>query len=173
MKILITYYTETGNTEKIAKSIEEGISGENPTIKKIDEIDATSLGEYDLIFLGSPTHGNSLPKATKKLLKACPEINGKFALFSTHQSSDKAFYSNFFKSATKILGKKNIVVVDQFDCLGENRNEQVTQMLRAAMPDKIDEMMKLAKDHPNEEDLSNAKKFGKQVLEKLSAKAEH
>ncbi|MHA1380743.1 MAG: flavodoxin family protein [Candidatus Helarchaeota archaeon] len=172
MKILVTYYSETGNTEKVAKSIREALSNEDLTIDKINNIDLASLNNYDLIFLGSPTHANSLPKATKKFLKACPEMDAKFAIFSTHQSTDKAFYSNFFKTVKKILGKKNIVVVDeQFDCLGENRNEQVAKILKTSLADKYEDMVKDSKGRPNDEDLANAREFAKKVLDKLTAKA--
>ncbi|MFX0135619.1 MAG: flavodoxin family protein, partial [Candidatus Hodarchaeota archaeon] len=154
MKILITYYSETGNTEKIAKGIGEGISSENPVIKPVKEVDINSIADYDLIFFGAPTQSNGLPKAAKNFLKTCPEDAAcKFALFSTHGSIEKSFYTSFFKAANKILGKKNIMVVEQFDSVGELKNEQVIQMLRSAMPDIIDDMIKNAKGHPNATDL--------------------
>jgi flavodoxin I len=173
MKILITYYTQTGNTEKVAKSIKDGISGENPELKSITNINADSLSGYDLIFMGSPTHANGLPKATKNFLKTCPEdITGKIALFYTHGSSEKPMHANFLKNVSKILDKKNIQILDSFDCVGENKDEQVIKMLRAAMPDVIDEMLKKGKGHPNEQDLARAKEFAQGILDKISAKAE-
>lgn len=173
MKILVTYYSETGNTAKIANSIGEALSNEDLTIKKINDVDVNSLNDYDLIFLGSPTHANSLCNDAKKFLKKCPEIDAKFAIFSTHQSNDKSFYTNLFKNASKILDKKNITILDQFHCFGENRNEQIAQMLKASMPGKYEEMIKDAKGRPNAEDLEKAKEFAKNVLEMLSAKAQH
>lgn len=173
MKILITYYSETGNTEKIAKSIGEGIAKESPSIKEIKDVDINSLNDYELVFFGAPTQANGVPNAAKKFLKACSEDTScKFAIFSTHGSSETSGYANFFKGVNKILGKKNITVVDQFDSVGELKNEQVIQMLRTAMPDTIDNMLKNSKNRPNATDLDNAKEFGKQVIEKLSAKAQ-
>ena len=171
MKILITYYTETGNTEKVAKSIGEGISGESPTVKAIKDVDVNSVADYDLVFLGAPVQGNSIPKVTKNFLKACPE-NCKVALFSTHGNSEQSLYAGFFKAGNKISGKKNITIVETFDCIGEIKNEQVIQMLKTAMPDKVEDMLKSNKGHPNESDLAKAKEFGKKVIEKLSVKAE-
>ncbi len=173
MKILITYYSETGNTEKIAESIGEGITKESPTIKQIKDVDINSLNNYELVFFGSPTQANGLPSVAKKFLKACSEdASCKFAIFSTHGSSESSGYSSFFKAVNKILGKKNITVVDQFDSVGELKNEQVIQMLRSAMPDMIDNMINNSKGRPNANDLDKAKEFGKQVIEKLSAKAQ-
>ena len=169
MKILITYFSQTGNTEKVAKSIGEGISGENPIIKAINDVDVNSLTDYDLIFLGTPVHGNSLSKVAKKFLKACPEnAPYKFALFSTHGTpgtQEKTAASGLFKSATKILTKSNISAVETFSCLGEIKNEQVIEMLKAAMPDQVDEILQGGKDHPNDTDLANAKEFSKNVID--------
>lgn len=55
MKILITYYSLTGNTEKIAKVIYDEISKKHRTdIKKIEQITPDTLYKYDLVFLGTP-----------------------------------------------------------------------------------------------------------------------
>lgn len=173
MKILIIYYSETGNTEKVAKSIEQGILEENPLVETIENVDVNSLTDYDLIFFGIPTQGNALPAIAKRFLKACPEnLPCKFAIFFTHSNSDKSFYSGTFKAAAKILGNKNIAIVDQFHCIGEHKNEQVIQILRVAMPDKIDELLKNAKGHPNKSDLTKANEFSKKVLEKLSVEVQ-
>jgi len=53
MNILITYYSKTENTEKVAYSIKEGLSGENVVIKPVAEIDPLTLHSYDLVILGS------------------------------------------------------------------------------------------------------------------------
>ena len=53
MKVLVAYYTQTGNTEKIAKAIHQEASLANEvSLKKIGELDATHLPSYDFIFVG-------------------------------------------------------------------------------------------------------------------------
>ncbi|MCK4434827.1 flavodoxin domain-containing protein, partial [Candidatus Bathyarchaeota archaeon] len=44
MKVLVTYYSETGNTEKIARAIYEEVSKEHEAyLKKINEVTADAL----------------------------------------------------------------------------------------------------------------------------------
>lgn len=53
MKILIAYHSTTGNTEKVAKAIKEGITGHEVDLLNVKGIDPSSLGSYDLAFVGS------------------------------------------------------------------------------------------------------------------------
>ena len=53
MKILITYFSTTGNTKKVAKAIKEGIKEHDVDLISLNELDLLSLKSYDLAFLGS------------------------------------------------------------------------------------------------------------------------
>jgi len=55
---LIIYWSGTGNTEKVAKAIREGIkkAGLKPTIKTVEDAISEELLDYDLVCLGSPSH---------------------------------------------------------------------------------------------------------------------
>ncbi len=58
-KILIVYYSKTGNTEKIANSISEGaktIPGVDVEIKKVDNVDAKEAVKADGFAFGSPSY---------------------------------------------------------------------------------------------------------------------
>ena len=50
MKALVTYYSETGNTEKLAKAIFDAIDQPGKEIKPISEVSA--VDNYDVIFCG-------------------------------------------------------------------------------------------------------------------------
>ena len=59
-KALIVYYSTTGNTEKVALAIKEGVikAGLEPVIKKISEAFEEELYDYDLVCIGTPViHG--------------------------------------------------------------------------------------------------------------------
>jgi hypothetical protein len=58
VKTLIVYWSGTGNTEKVAKAIHRGLKREGlkPTIKMVEEAREEDLYDYDLVFLGSPSH---------------------------------------------------------------------------------------------------------------------
>ena len=52
MKILVAYYSQTGNTRKVAEAIFAGIRHTQKTILPIDR--AEGLESYDLLFCGFP-----------------------------------------------------------------------------------------------------------------------
>ena len=58
-KLLIAYYSKTGNTKKIAESIYEGaknINGVNVELKDVESIDPKEAVEADGFAFGSPTY---------------------------------------------------------------------------------------------------------------------
>ena len=81
LKILITYYSKTGNTEKIAKSIGEGLKGEDVDLKPIKDVDASTLKNYDLIFLGSGIYASRVDKSLSQLVDAADELPKNFVFF--------------------------------------------------------------------------------------------
>jgi flavorubredoxin len=71
MKALVTYFSESGNTEKLAQAIYEGV---NASAKEIASISEASANEADVIFVGFPVHASSVP--TNAAL--CPEPGVEF-----------------------------------------------------------------------------------------------
>jgi hypothetical protein len=55
-KALIIYFSKTGNTEKVALAIEQGVrkAGLEPTLRKASEASDENYYEYDLVCLGTP-----------------------------------------------------------------------------------------------------------------------
>ena len=80
MKILITYFSQTGNTEKIAQAIYE-VSSKNheSTLKKLKKVKIEELEDYDLVFIGSPCHDSDLAKPALRFLKKIPD-SPKYAI---------------------------------------------------------------------------------------------
>ncbi len=64
MKVLITYWSATGNTKKVAYTIEKALqkTGITPVMREISGPGADELYDYDLIFLGSPVYQFLPPK---------------------------------------------------------------------------------------------------------------
>jgi flavodoxin len=56
MKTLVVYDSVHGNTEKIGKAIGEAIAGE-VTVLPVGEVNTPELSTFDLLIVGSPTHG--------------------------------------------------------------------------------------------------------------------
>lgn len=67
-KLLIIYYSRSGNTEKMARLVSEGakeVEGVDVEVKKVGETDIDDLLEADGIIVGSPTY-YGLPAAEIK-----------------------------------------------------------------------------------------------------------
>jgi NAD(P)H dehydrogenase (quinone) len=79
VKVLIIYYTRSGNTEKLAKLIEEGIKSEGveSVLKKVQEVDPKDLLEYDGIIIGSPVYYGTMAAEIKKLFDDSVKFHGK------------------------------------------------------------------------------------------------
>ena len=70
-RILIAYYSLTGNTEKMARGVAEGIRrvpGVVAVLKKVDEVTKQDLEKADGIILGSPTYYANIPGKMKVVI---------------------------------------------------------------------------------------------------------
>ena len=171
LKILITYYSNTGNTEKVANSLKEGLEGENVDLKPIKDVDPSSLKNYDLVFLGSGIYASRVNKSLSELVSATDELPKKFVFFCTHASLN--MYQDGFKVVKRKLAKKGSEIIDVFDCMGENTG--IPEATRKAMIENLPpEKQKEAEEHqnrlkgrPNAEDLEKAKEFAKSLIKKM------
>ncbi len=80
-KVLICYYSRTGNTESMAEKIAEVIKEEKlgVDVKKIENTHVDSLLKYDCILIGSPTYYGSMAWPVKKLLDESIKFHGKLS----------------------------------------------------------------------------------------------
>ena len=77
-KVLVGYYSRTGNTEKMAEYIAEGIrmTGNNAELKKISEIKSEEdLKGYDGFVFGCPTYHRDLTAGMKTFLFLAEKAN--------------------------------------------------------------------------------------------------
>jgi len=89
-KILVAYYSASGNTLAMAQSIAEGVKKEklDADLKDVEDLKAQDLLAYDGIIIGSPTYYGTMSYQVKKLLdesvKFHGQLNGKVgAAFSS------------------------------------------------------------------------------------------
>jgi flavodoxin len=68
---LIIYWSKTGNTEKVAKAIKQGLEEANVhvTIKKPEEAENLDFFDYDLVCAGCPSHSWHPPEQMTNFLK--------------------------------------------------------------------------------------------------------
>jgi flavodoxin I len=81
MKALVIYDSTYGNTERIARAIGEAINGQ---VSPVGEVIPANLNRFDLLFIGSPTHGGWFTDGIRDLLKVSPALEGvSAAVFDT------------------------------------------------------------------------------------------
>ena len=79
-KILIVYDSRTGNTEKMAFAVAEGVkemNGATAIVKKVDDTQLENLLEADGIIVGSPTYYGQMSSKIKELFDESVKIHGK------------------------------------------------------------------------------------------------
>ena len=70
-RVLIIYYSLTGNTEKMAKIVAKGVEKENVEVevKRVEEVKVDELKDADGIIIGSPTYYGSMASQIKQLFE--------------------------------------------------------------------------------------------------------
>ena len=170
MKVLVIYYSQSGNTEKIAEAIwEEAAQANQADLKKLDEVGAEGFAGYDFIFIGSPIHSASLAAPVKAFLNDIQAgSNQKMAGFITHfkaayPEQDIAGFTEPIKTACK---EKRIEYKGCFDCQGalaESMHKAVQKKLNLS-DEQWAETLKQMNGHPNAQDTENAKAWSKALL---------
>jgi flavodoxin len=180
VKILIAYFSETGNTAKVARAICEEASsqGHEVHLKEIGEITSQGLNAYDLVFLGSACHDADLARPVKQILAGiAPSPRFKLAGFATHASytpggsdrEQKAYErwaSKCGLSFSRASREKQIDFLGCFGCQGAP-SPPIEAFIHSTIVTDEDEWRAYteeARKHPNEEDLQNARAFARQAL---------
>jgi flavodoxin I len=95
-KILVLYYSRTGNTEKMANAIAEGAkSAGNVEVELNYHVGGEELAKYDAVLVGAPTYHHDMTMDTKRLFEEAAEkgvnLKGKVgAAFGSYGWSGEA-----------------------------------------------------------------------------------
>ncbi len=69
-KILILYYSQSGNTEKMAQAIAKGAKNAGTSDVELSyHVEAEELSMFDAILMGAPTYHHDMPIDMKKLFE--------------------------------------------------------------------------------------------------------
>lgn len=69
-KILVLYYSRTGNTEKMAKAVAEGTQiNDNIEVELNFHVEPKELSTFDAIIVGAPTYYHEMPVDFKRLFE--------------------------------------------------------------------------------------------------------
>lgn len=78
-KVLVLYYSVSGNTEKMAKFVAEGAekTGADVTLCRVNEIGPAQLVDYHAIIIGSPTYYGAPAADIRKLFDESVKYHGQ------------------------------------------------------------------------------------------------
>ena len=175
-KALVLYCSFTGNTEKVAKSIFEGLEegGVDTTLLKFQEAGNIDYLDYDLVCVGAPSYNWSVPqpvndflkkkfayyKSIGKIVPSSPRIGKKALVFCTysgpHTGIDEAIPAGLYMG--QFFDHMGFDVLDKWYILSEfiGSEEMSTQ---GRMGD--------VRGLPTEQDLSDIREKAKAVAQKL------
>ncbi|MBN2428016.1 MAG: hypothetical protein JXK94_06750 [Deltaproteobacteria bacterium] len=161
MNILIAFYSESGNTRKIAEAMARGLSSAPDTVvdlQHIEEVSPARWGNYDLIFIGTPAISWTVAEPVKNAFEnfpsdTCPVF--KLALFVTYGVPDIRFYGECIELIKSYCQKMNVEYLGEFCCQGEHR---VIDRLAEKFPEKV-ALAQTSIGHPDAVDLQRAADF--------------
>jgi flavodoxin len=160
MNILVAYYSETGNTRKVAEAIFASLRHSQKKILPIDQ--AEDLEPYHLIYCGFPVQNHGVPARMAHFLKSVPK-GKQIALFATHGSlrgGEKAL-SAFFAAISQLPGR---TIVGTFGCRGEVNPQLIDEWLEAPQHQAWAREAQSANGHPDATDLHDAGEFAETMF---------
>ncbi len=157
MQITIFYFSQTGNTLKVAKAMAEEFENRGHVANCVsikDYKESTSVNS-DLIGIGTPTFESHAPVSVKEFIKRLPQLNKKpFFLFATGGGAA----GNVLSDLSRLVRKRGSQIIGTFFSLGEVSHPAPC-------------INGKAKGHPNREELQSSKQFASSLLKQISSKS--
>jgi ferredoxin len=150
MRSLILFFTQSGNTGKIARAIARGMAPHVATcdVVPIGKADIATLPDYDLIAFGSPVWAG-VPPHVKRFIESMPLLSGRLAFaFCTHG----AMPLRFAPTMVRLLMQKGLIVLGTRGWYGSADFPFIPKPY-------------FTDGHPDEIDLAEAEAFARQMVE--------
>lgn len=182
MRVLVTYFSVSGNTELIAKGMFDALKGLVSEVKlyPIKTLNPGDVADYSLVFIGSACHGADLAKPVKEFLNGIPPSTPiKIAGFATHATNlsqggkrNEELYERWAGrcegSFIQACQEKGIEFLGYYHCQGKPSPE-IAEFIHQEIVTEEEEWQEYIAEvnkHPDERDIQNAKVFAKGVLGK-------
>jgi flavodoxin len=160
MNILVAYYSETGNTRKVAETIFSAIRDTRKKLLPISQ--AEDLDAFDLIFCGFPVQHHSVPAKMVHFMQQLPK-GKKLAIFATHGSlrgGEKAV-SAFYAAISLAKGQ---TILGTFGCRGQVKFQLLDEWMESPQHQAWAIEAQSANGHPDAADLEEASTFAETML---------
>lgn len=151
MKVLIVYYSQTGNTQKIARAVRDGLrkAGNETILKFLKKVTYEELEGYDMIGFGSPVW-YEMPPNLRRFVEEMPDQAGKLAFsFCTHGTMPDLY----FPLAVPRLQRRGLRVIDWKNWYGNCSIQIFPEPYYTA-------------GHPDEQDLAEAFAWGEALSQR-------
>jgi flavodoxin len=160
MKVLVTYFSETKNTEKLAKAIFEAVEGSEKEILPIQEV--AEVEGYDVVFIGFPVQSHSVPDKVEAFAKKLP-AGQKIAHFATHGSmrGGELAITAFYHALTIA---KDAVILGTYGCRGQVKQKIIDALMQKTEHRAWALEAQSAKGHPDEADLEDGRDWTKKIM---------
>jgi flavodoxin len=149
MKCAIVYFSQTNNTEKIAKEIQKGVIAEagNCDLLKLRDTDPKKLYGYDLIGIGSPVHRWE-PINVGDFINNMWSVGGKHSFaFCTHGTIPDLYFHSMYQK----MGARGMTVIGFGDWYAD-----------VALPWHPEPYPTAG--HPDQIDFDGAREFGREMV---------
>ncbi len=180
MNVLITYFSQTNNTGRIARAIfkEVFLLGHKADLQKITDLTVHSLNAYDVVFLGSTCHDTDLAMPVKRFLeqvgKSPPFVLAGFVTHAAQMPEEgdrermlyEKWAGNCIRTFQRISKEKQITFLGYFHCQGVP-SAPIEAFIHSTIITEDEAWAKYSanvRGHPNEGDLQAVKAFTRQVI---------
>ena len=118
MKILLCYFSGTGNTERVVKRYAETFTTEyndDVTLVKIEDGFNLDINAFDLVGIGYPVHAFNAPSIVLDFCKSLPAASKNIRAFIVNTSGEPLKLNNISSLRTaKLLRQRNLFVTNEY-----------------------------------------------------------
>lgn len=180
MRILVSYYSETGNTQAIAEAVRDELVslGHDAAFERINDLGTGGLNGYDMVFVGSACHSSDVARPVKAALAALQPTAGlKLAGFVTHSTTlpdggarARELYETWAAASPKtferVCREKGITWCGYFSCQGKPSAPIEAMIEREILTDPAEWQTYVAevRQHPNEADKAKARAWARAMV---------
>lgn len=151
MRALVTYFSITGTTRRVADSIAEGLgaSGADVVLHDLRAGAPSDPTGFDIVGVGSPVHWYRLPPPVREAVRGLGDLAGRSVFAFTLNATYRGAALDRLRAALRRAGGREIGV---FSCRGEGRFLGYTRL-----------GVQFSPGHPTDAELDAAFEFGRSL----------
>lgn len=151
-RVALVYFSQTGNTEKVARAVADGLTESGAEVEVLDilKTDPASMSAFDMIGIGTPVFYYRDPVIVERFVKQIPLAHDGHAFVFLTSGGHPC---NTFFHMKKELSRRGFLTIDTYKCHGYDTYPAYKG---------VDRFL----GHPDEKELSSARAFGAQLLER-------